>query len=126
MRKLFVFALVLALLMVVAVPVLAAGKTHSKPFAVSGIIASVDPEAQIVTIVVACGNKLVKPLIDQKLTIQISAETRMLLFNPDDVVTPASFDDLIAGQKVNLNGQSANNLWIANRITVGAEYICLP
>jgi len=126
MKKLFALALILALLAVAVVPVLAAGKSRSNPFAVSGLIASVDPSTQTITVVVACGNKLVKPFIGQNLTIHISEATRLLLYNPDGVATPVEFAYLTAGQKVNLNGQLANNLWTANRITVGADYICLP
>ena len=141
MKKIVVLALVLALLAISAVPALASGRAHSKngqiarneygkagkmPFALAGTIASIDPVARTVTVTVACGNKLVKPYIGQDLTLQTTIATRFLLRNPDGYATPITFEDLAVGQNVSSNGNLADNVWIATRITVGAELNCLP
>jgi hypothetical protein len=141
MKKIVVLALVLALLAISAVPALAAGRAHAKngqiagneygkggkmPFALAGTIASIDPVARTVTVTVACGNKLVKPYIGQDLTLQTTDATRFLLRNPDGTATPITFEDLTVGQNVSSNGKLVNNVWTANRITVGADLNCLP
>jgi len=141
MKKFFVLTLVLALLAATVVPALAAGnpsagngrggrcgtgKGGNAPFALAGTIVSLDTEARTVTISVACGNKLVKPFIGQNLTIQTTATTRFLLRNPNSTATPITYADLEFDQKVSVNGQFANNVWNASRITVGADLTCLP
>jgi hypothetical protein len=141
MKKLIVLTLVLSLLAITIVPAFAAastparikrgdgagtGKGGNAPFALAGTIASLDPVARTVTVTVACGNKLVKSFIGQNLTIQTTDTTRFLLRNPDSTATPITFADLAVGQKVSVNGQFANNVWIASRITVGADQTCLP
>ena len=141
MKKIVVLTLVFALLAITAVPALAAGGIQSRngrgggneygtggkmPFALAGTIASIDPAARTVTVTVACGNKLVKPYIGQDLTLQTTAATRFLLRNPDGTATPITFEDLAVGQNVSSNGKLANNVWTANRITVGADLNCLP
>jgi len=141
MKKLVILTLVLVLLAVSVVPAYAASRTrdqngagnkiqvkqHGKmPFALAGTIASIDPVARTVTVTVACGNKLVKPYIGQDLAIQTTNATRFLLRNPDGTATPITFEDLAVGQNVSSNGKLANNVWTANRITVGAGLNCLP
>ena len=141
MKKLFVLTLVLALVAATVVPALAAGspparngcgsegyagKGGSMPFALAGTIASLDPVARTVTVTIACGNLLVKPLIGQDLTLQTTDATRFLLRNPGGTATPITFADLAVGQKVSANGRLANNVWTAGRITVGAKLTCLP
>jgi len=141
MKKLIILTLVLVLLAVSVVPAYAASRTrdqngagnkiqvkqHGKmPFALAGTIASVDPAARTVTVTIACGNKLVKPYIGQDLILQTTAATRFLLRNPDGKATPITFEDLAVGQNVSSNGRLANDMWTANRITVGADLNCLP
>jgi heme/copper-type cytochrome/quinol oxidase subunit 2 len=141
MKKFVIFTLVLVLLAVSVVPAYAASQTRGKhgnvnknqvkqhgkmPFALAGTIASLDPVAGTVTVTVVCGNKLVKPYIGQDLTLQTINTTRFLLRNPDGTATPITFDDLVVGQNVSSNGKLADNVWTANRITVGADLNCLP
>jgi len=141
MKKFIVLALVLVLLAVSVVPAYAANGTRARtgqiagngfgkggkmPYALAGTIASIDPVARTVTVTVACGNKVVKPHIGQDLAIQTTDATRFLLRNPDGTATPITFEDLAVGQNVSSNGKLANNVWTANRITVGADLNCLP
>jgi Domain of unknown function (DUF5666) len=141
MKKLFALALVLMLLAIAVAPALAAGgpragndssgrgfaaKGGNAPFALAGTIASLDPATRTVTMTVVCGNKLIKPYIGQTLTIQTTDATRFLLRNPGGTATSITFTELAVGQKVSANGQLANNVWTAGRITVGAELTCLP
>jgi hypothetical protein len=143
MKKLLVLTIVMALLAATAVPAFAAGgpppgngngnggggdtgKTSRRQFALVGTITELDPEALTVTVLVASGNKLVKPYIGQELTLQTIEVTRFLLRNPDGVATPISFDDLAVGQAISANGQLVSNVWTTERITVGADLSCLP
>jgi hypothetical protein len=141
MKKISVILIVLVLLVVSTAPALAAGRPSTlggrgagisaglggnPPFALAGTIASLDAQAKTVTVTVVCGNTLVKPYIGQNLVIQTNNATRFLLRNPGGYATPITFNDLVIGQKVSANGQLANNVWTAGRITVGAELNCLP
>ena len=146
MKKIFILTLVLALLAVTVVPVFAAGNSPTGngggsgkgsgggggggggrgPFALAGTIASLDPTTRTVTVTVACGNKLVKPFIGQNLTLQTTADKRFLLRNPDGFATQITFEDLVVGQKISANGTLTNNVWTAQRITVGADLNCQP
>jgi len=141
MKKFVILTLVLVLLAVSVVPAYAARgtreqngaankiqvKQHGKmPFALAGTIANIDPAARTITVTVVCGNKLVKPYIGQDLILQTTAATRFLLRNLDGKATPITFEDLAIGQNVSSNGRLANDMWTANRITVGADLNCLP
>ena len=141
MKKFFILTLVLVLLAISVVPAYAANqrraqnahenngqvRQHGKmPYALAGVIASLDPVTRTVTVTVACGNKVVKPYIGQDLTLQTTDKTRFLLRNPDGTATPISFEDLEIGQNVSSQGKFASSVWTAIRITVGAELNCLP
>ena len=141
MKKYFVMTLVLTLLFATVVPAFAAGGPQARygnatsggslkdvkpPFALAGTIFNIDKGAKSVTVTVACGNTIVKPYLGQSLLIQTNDATRFLLRNPGGNATPFTFEDLTVGQKVSVNGQFANNVWMAGRITVGAELNCLP
>jgi hypothetical protein len=141
MKKLFLLTLVLALLAIAVTPALAAGgpqggNAHSarsgarnratSTFSLAGTITSVDIAARTVTVKVLSGNLLVKPYLTQNLTIQTNDSTRFLLRNPDGVATPITFAELVAGQKVSVNGTTANSVWTATRITVDAKLVQLP
>ena len=56
----------------------------------------------------------------------IRDSTRVLLRNAAGVATPITLAELTAGTKVSLNGQLANNIWTATRITAGADLVCQP
>ena len=141
MKKILTITLVLVLLAVTVVPALAAGgppagkgpgagksagRIGVSTFALAGTIASIDPTAHTVTVAVVSGNKQAKQYIGQNLTLLTTVSTRFLLRNPDSVATPITFADLSVGQKVSVNGQLTDNVWVATRITVGARLICLP
>lgn len=69
--------------------------------------------------------KLVKPFTGQSLSVQPNMARRFLLCNPPGAATPITFANLVVGQKISVEGQSANNAWTASRITVGAVLSCL-
>jgi hypothetical protein len=145
MKKLFVLSLVILMLALSVVPAFAKGPGPANngsangtctgtqvgfgvrnPFALSGTITGVDSQAHIVTVTVACGNRMVNPFIGQSVTLQTTAATRFLLRNADGTVTPINFDDLEAGQTVSTHGVLQDSTFTATRVTVGAELNCLP
>jgi hypothetical protein len=105
---------------------LVARKGATTTFALAGTITGLDADARTVTVKVASGNYLVKGVIGQNLTIQTNDSTRFLLRNPDGSATPITFADLVVGQKISVNGNLANNVWTATRITAGAKLVRLP
>lgn len=146
MKKILIVVLVLAFLAVTAFPALAAGgppngqgngqqqgnghggsggaANRRAPFAFVGTIVSVDATTRTVVVTVVAGNTVVKSYIGQNLTIQTTDTTRFLLRNPDGTATVIAFENLVPGQNVSVNGKLSNNVWSANRITVGAELDC--
>lgn len=135
MKKYFALILVLMMLAATTVPAFAAGKSPAGngnkvsgngPFSLTGTIVSLNPDSRTVTVSVACGNKWVKPFMGQTLTLQTNDATRFLLRNPGITATLITYSNLAAGQKVSINGQLANNVWIAQKITVGADLLCQP
>lgn len=145
MKKLTVISLVILMLALSVVPAFAKGPGPANngtangscigtqtgvgirnPFALSGTITSFDPQAHTITVLVACGNRLVNPYIGQSVTLQTPATTRYLLRNADGTTTPITFEDLQIGQTVSSHGSLQNNTFTAIRITVGAELNCLP
>jgi hypothetical protein len=141
MKKLFVLTLVLMLLAMAVTPALAAGGTRggnvysarlnarngaTTTFSLAGTIASLDPAAHSVTVKVASGSILVKASISQNLSIQTNDSTRFLLRNPDGYALPITFTELGVGQNVSVNGELANSVWTASRITAAAKLVHLP
>jgi hypothetical protein len=92
-------------------------------FALVGKITEIGDNS--VTILVLRGNTLVKPYIGKTLTVMVKATTRYY-YKTGTTVTPITFADLKVGDPVSVNGTIANNVWTANRITVGASLRCLP
>lgn len=127
MKKWIVTLLVLAMLSVTVIPALAAPDVAPKAprgvFALVGKITAIGTDT--VTIKVVSGNILVKPYLGKELTITVTATTRYL-FKNGTVITPITFADLKVGQPVSVHGTTANNVWKATRITVGASIKCLP
>jgi hypothetical protein len=127
MKKWIVSLLVLAMLSVTVIPALAAPETIAKTpkgvFALVGRITAIGTDT--VTIKVITGNILVKPYIGKELTVTVTAATRYL-FKTGTTITPITFADLKVGQPVSANGKTANNIWTATRITVGAALKYLP
>jgi hypothetical protein len=141
MKKLFILTVLMVLLAIAVTPALAAGGPHGgyargagmgagknapANLALAGTIASLDPGAQTVTVKVVSGNILVKDYIGQNLTFQTNDSTRFLLRNQDGYATPVTFSDLVVDQKVSVNGELANGVWTATRITIGAKLVHLP
>lgn len=124
MKRWMLFVLVLGLLFVSVSPAMAAGPGGPRgTFTLVGKIAAISEGH--VTIQVFAGNKLVKPYIDQTLTVTVTASTRFLL-KDGAVVKPITFADLKVGDAVSVNGKAANDIWTATRITVGAKLIHYP
>ena len=135
MKKMLVIWIVIALVLVAASPALAGngsgpgagpGPSGKGKFSLAGIITAIDPTNLTVTVHVVAGSTLVKPFIEQELTVQTTADTRFLLCNPDGKATPITFNDLAVGQKVSVNGTLAAGVWTAKRVTVGAILNKLP
>jgi len=143
MKKLITSIIILVLLTITVVPALASGgqaavsnqyrnriqeggQRGKGTFSLVGTITSLDPTNYSVTVLVACGSKLVKPFIGQYLTIQTNEATRFLLRNLGKPATPITYGELEIGQNISINGKVVDNLWTANRITVGAELECTP
>ena len=135
MKKLLVIWLVIALMLIAASPALAGngagpeagpGPSGKGKFALSGVITAIDPANLTVTVHVVAGSTLVKPFIEQELTIQTTADTRFLLRNPNGKATPITFNDLAVDQNVSVNGTLAAGVWTAKRVTVGAILNKLP
>ena len=143
MKKLIIVSLVMLLLAVSVVPAFAAGGPPAErgkangngnqagfgvqaPYALSGVISSLDTTNRTVTVTVACGNRLVKTYVGQDVTLLTAANTRFLLRNPDGTATPIAFEDLEVGQNISSHGTFTDGLWAATRVTVGATLSCLP
>lgn len=143
MKKLIIVSLVMIMLAVSVVPAFAAGGPPAErgnangtgnqvgfgvraPYALSGVISSLNLTNQTVTVTVACGNRLVKTYIGQDVTLLSTDNTRFLLRNPDGTATPIAFDDLEVGDNVSSHGTFSNGTWTATRVTVGAVLSCLP
>lgn len=120
MKRLILFVLVFGLVFVSASPALAAGKGPRGTFALTGTITAIGDGS--VTVQVLGGSKLVKPYINQALTVTVTVSTRYLL-KEGTTTTLISFADLKIGDSVSVNGTAANNVWTAKRITVGAQLI---
>lgn len=145
MKKITVITLVLIMLVISAVPALAAGGPPAdrgaasgngndnpsrfgvrNPYALSGTIADIDLEARTVTVTVVCGNRLVKPYIGQDVILQTTENTRFLLRNADGSVIPITFEELVVGENVSSHGRLTDGVWNATRVTQGALLTCLP
>ncbi len=129
MKKIAWLFVVVGLLVVTAMPTLAAGgpppggKGARAPFALAGTIT--DLSGTVVTVQVVSGNRLVKDYIGQSLPLQTTSNTRYLLKTSSGTV-PITFADLQVGQDISVSGTLANNVWTADRITVGASLVHQP
>ncbi len=123
MKRLALFVFLIGLVFASASPVSAARNDLGGTFALTGRITAIGDGA--VTVQVLGGNKLVKPYINQPLTVTVTASTRFLLKEGTTVI-PITFADLKVGDPVSVNGTVANQVWTAARITVGALLIHHP
>ncbi len=130
MKKLLISLLVVTLLLTAAAPALAARgpqppfKNRGGLFNLTGFITAID--GATVTVQVVAGNPIVKPFIGQTVNIQTTAQTRFLLQNESGTATPITFDYLEVGQGISVQGMLVNEMWTANRITVGAKLEHVP
>ena len=81
----------------------------------------------VVTVRVLKGNKLVHPYIGQNLALATTSSTRYLYKSSATAIpTAIALADLKVGSSVSVNGVTANGVWTASRITVGASLSCFP
>lgn len=123
MKRFLPVVLVLVLTLTLATPALAAGKGKA-PFTLVGTITALDAAAQTVTVQVLRGNTLVKPYLNQSVTLKARTAT---VFRYTDGVTTSTitFADLKVGAALSASGTLAGSLWTASRITIGARLDCL-
>ncbi|KAF0106368.1 MAG: hypothetical protein FD146_2634 [Anaerolineaceae bacterium] len=100
-------------------------------FAITGTIAAISSDpisgAKTVTVQVVASNYLVKSFVGTPVVVTVTDQTRfMLRTSTTTTATIITFADLQVGQPVSVNGIVANNIWTAQRITVGASLSCLP
>ncbi len=130
-----VIPLIVALLLTTAVPAFAMGRqphragarvnAGSSVFTVAGVITSIDATARTVTLQVAAGDRFSKSLIGQPLTVQTGENTRFLLKTSSGAMA-VSFTDLAVDQKVSVQGYVLDDVYTAQRITIGASLIHQP
>lgn len=124
MKKSLIVVLAVALLLVAAMPALAAGgpqppvQNRGGWFTVAGFINAID--GNTLTVQVVSANTVGKPFIGQAVAIQTTAQTRFLLKNPDGTSAVITLADLIVGQGVSLQGVLSDGVWTANRVTANA------
>lgn len=131
MNKILVSFLVIGLLAFAVVPVSAAPASglggQRSVFSLVGKITALDVSSGTVTVNVLRGNPLVKPYFNTDVVVLTTQSTRYLYkSSPTALPTPITFADLKVGDSVNINGTLINNVWTANRITVGANLIHYP
>jgi len=117
MKRWLLFVLVLGLFFASVSPAMAAGPGPRGTFALAGKITAIGDGN--VTIQVLVGNKVVKPYAGQVLTVTVTTSTRFLLKDG----TVIAFADLKVGDAVSMHGTFVDQVWIASRITVGAQLI---
>jgi hypothetical protein len=78
-----------------------------------------------VSIDVLRGNKLVQPILGTQISVTVTDNTRYL-YKDGTTIAIIAFADLEVGQQVSVQGIFANDVWTADRITVGALLSCLP
>lgn len=134
MKRLGLFLTVLLIAAMLVSPALAKGKSPTTPtppkaprgtFALVGYVRAIDAQAGTITVEVLKGNNLVQPYIGQQLLITVTATTRYV-YTDGTTSTPIKFSDLKVNDPVSVNGTTANNVWKADRVTVGASLKCLP
>lgn len=131
MKRWFSILLALMLLAAFATPVLAAPVQPKLgprgTFSIVGTIDSIDAAAGTVTVNVLRGNLLTKSYWGGQVTLVTTPSTRYLYkASATALPVPITFADLKVGDKVSVNGKLANNVWTANRITVGARLVHFP
>ncbi len=94
------------------------------PYALSGTITSLDPQAQAVTLEVSCGNRLAYPYVAKQVTLQTTQATRFLLRNADTTATPITLAELVVGETVSSHGSLVDGVFTASRVTMGALLTC--
>jgi hypothetical protein len=125
MKKSLVILMVVAMLMVSALPVLAAKGQPPAPnqggmFTLAGKITAINGNA--VTVQVVSGNPIARPSVGQTVALQTTAATRFLQVSASGTVV-ISLAELQVGRNVSAQGKLANGVWTADRITVGAKII---
>ncbi len=123
MKKSLFILLVVAMLLISAIPAFAANTNasgQSTLFTLTGRITAI--EGSTITVNVLAGKPIVRPYIGQTLEIQTTDSTRFLLKTQTGTVV-ISLADLAVDQNVSVQGEVVNGVWTATRITVGADII---
>jgi hypothetical protein len=77
-----------------------------------------------VTIDVVRGSRLGQTYLGTTVTATVSPQT-LFFYRDGTTITQISFGDLLVGQQVSVSGIVTNNVWMINRITVGALLSCI-
>jgi len=92
-------------------------------FALVGTIAAIDNVSMTLTIKVIKGNKLVQESGLEEIEVLV-VETTRLLSQTNRICVPITFEGLVVGQQVSVNGivsvEEDVEIWTAYRVTVGA------
>lgn len=119
MKRFLLLALVLIMALASTLPVLAAPDAVVPPpkgaFSLVGRITALGENT--VTVKVWSGNTLVQKYWGKELTITVTDATRYF-FKQGTVLQSITFSDLQVGQRVAVNGYTANDVWKAYKITV--------
>ncbi len=102
------------------------GKSGKMPNVLIGTIISIDPLIRTVTVDVLSANIAAKDYVGQVITFMTSTRTVFELRNSDGTSTPITFEYLAVDQNVSVAGILSDTGWIATRIAVGADLLCLP
>ena len=122
-KTLWLGLLVVAVLAMTIAPALAGGDKNRQHwrsgdrFALVGEVTAVDADELTITVRVWMGSGLVKEYLDEELTITTTAETRFRRFDdpPCEFIT---FEDVEVGDFVSVAGVVADDLFLAQRVTV--------
>ena len=124
MKKLFFVLLLVVMLSVGAAPAFAANgdtaRRRGTLFNLSGEITAIS--GSTVTVSVLSGSAVVRQYLGQTLDIETTASTRFLRKVPGSTIT-ITFDDLVVGDKVSVQGSVEDGVWTATRITADANLI---
>jgi hypothetical protein len=128
MKKLIILGLVIVLLAVSALPAVAKRVVTTedgcgipptqvnKKYALAGWIRAIDLADKKVTVLVAVGNVLAKPCINQEVVISVNEETILKVSGG----TPIDFSKLKINDPVSSTGFLSADGWNALQITLGA------
>jgi len=96
-------------------------------FAMVGTITATDIVARTVTLTVLRSNYLVRDYMNTDVTVLTTLTTKLLYkVTMDSVAQPITFEEILVGDVVSINGLFTEGVFTAQRITKGAALNCLP